>query len=57
MFDKYSGTYLDVHVVLTGVYADGPARDKMTLALGHNALLGCYWCAMQGQKSRTIVDN
>ena len=56
VFDKWSGSAFEVNVVLMGVFADGPARDKMTLALGHNALLGCYWCAMPGQKKRTTVD-
>ena len=57
MYDQHYGEYLDIHVVLTGIFADGPARDKLALALGHNALLGCYWCCMPGQKQRTTVDD
>lgn len=56
VYDRRDGEYLDIHVVLTGVFADGPARDKLTLALGHTASLGCYWCCLPGQKQRTIVD-
>lgn len=55
MFDRLLGQELDVHVVLTGVFADGPARDKLLLSLGHNAVLGCYWCALPAQRQRTIV--
>lgn len=57
VFDVHKGEYIDVHVVLTGIFADGPARDKLTFSMGHNAVMGCYWCAMPGHKSRTMLDN
>ena len=46
--DMHSGMDIELHVVLTGLFADGPARDKVAMSLGHNALLGCYWCALPG---------
>lgn len=48
VYDAYHKRERLVHVVLTGLFADGPARDKITMSLGHNALMGCYWCAMPG---------
>lgn len=56
VFDVYHKKEREVHVVLTGIFADGPARDKLTMSMGHNASLGCYWCALPGQKGRTTVD-
>ena len=53
----YHKRELDVHVIVTGIFADGPARDKLTMSLGHNALMGCYWCAMPGHKSRTTMGD
>lgn len=50
VYDSHRRQQLEVHVVLTGIFADGPARDKLTLSMGHNALLGCYWCCLPGFK-------
>ena len=37
------------HLFLDGVFADSPARAKLTRWLGHSAQLGCGWCRFQGQ--------
>lgn len=29
VYDMHRKVHLDVHVVLTGLFADGPARDKL----------------------------
>lgn len=56
VFDSWRREWLEVNVVLTGIFADGPARDKVTMSTGHNSLLGCYWCGLPGQKSRDVMD-
>ena len=38
------------HLFLDGVFADSPARAKLTRWLGHSAQLGCGWCRFQGQR-------
>ena len=38
------------YLFLDGVFADSPARAKLTRWLGHAAQLGCGWCRFHGQK-------
>jgi hypothetical protein len=40
---------------LTGAYGDSPMRQKLTLWLGHGALLGCGFCAMDGTHKQGAV--
>ena len=35
-------------VVLSGVYADTPARAQMSKFMGHGAIMGCGWCTLRG---------
>ncbi len=42
------GAELKHWVVLTGVYADGPARVKLMNCASMNACLGCMYCEING---------
>ena len=37
------------YLFLDGVFADSPARAKLTMWMGHAAQLGCGWCRFHGQ--------
>ncbi len=37
------------YVVVTGVYADAPARQKLVKSMGHAAYLGCMFCCLTGE--------
>jgi hypothetical protein len=43
-----SGEKIKVKLILTGILADTPARNKMTLWNGPNSYLPCGWCKFEG---------
>lgn len=36
------------HIILMGIFADSPARCKLSGHLSLNAFLGCMWCGFNG---------
>lgn len=51
-YDEVDGqvlqTAIDVHLLLTSVIADTPARNKLARWMGCNARLGCPYCLLRG---------
>ncbi len=47
VYNAHIGTHDFYHVILTTVYADAPARAKVTLGGNAASRFACYWCVQE----------